>query len=91
MKALEAPDIYHSPDCEGDGRRVQLSDDGSHYISLSREVSVYRDKLTGDALVAWTNSYTGEQSEVSLVTMIMIMMMMIMTMTRYHSGVPCGE
>ena len=66
-----------------------MSDDGSHYISLSREVSVYRDKLTGDTLVAWTNSYTGEQSEVSLVTMIMINMMI--TMTRYHSGVPCGE
>ena len=69
-----------------------MSDDGSHYISLSREVSVYRDKLTGDTLVAWTNSYTGEQSEVTLVTMIMIMMIMtIMTMTRCHSGVPCGE
>ena len=55
-------------------RRVQLSDDGSHYISLSREVSVYRDKLTGDALVAWTNSYTGEQSEVTktIVTMTIV-------------------
>ena len=68
MKAL---DKCPSPDCEGDGRRVQLSDDGSHYISLSREVSVYRDKLTGDNLVAWTNSYTGEQSEVTRVIMIM--------------------
>merc|ERR1719341_278984 len=45
-------------------RSVRMSDDGGHYISLSREVSVYRDKLTGDVLVAWTNSYTGEQSEV---------------------------
>ena len=52
-----------------------MSDDGSHYISLSREVSMYMDKLTGDNLLAWTNSYTGEQSEVTLVIMMMIMMM----------------
>ena len=38
---------------------------------------MYRDKLTGDTLVAWTNSYTGEQSEVTLVIMIMTMLMVI--------------
>ena len=65
-------------------RSVRMSDDGSHYISLSREVSVYRDKLTGDILVAWTNSYTGEQSEV----IMMITMMIIITLLQ---GVSCGE
>ena len=60
-----------------------MSDDGSHYISLSREVSVYRDKLTGDVLVAWTNSYSGEQSEVTMMMMTVIMIvMMIMTTLR---------
>ena len=54
-----------------------MSDDGGHYISLSREVSVYRDKLTGDALVAWTNSYTGEQSEVSMMMIGIMIVMMI--------------
>ena len=47
-----------------EARSVELSEDGSHYVSLSREVSVYRDKLTGDPLAAWTNTFTGEQSEV---------------------------
>ena len=65
-------------------RSVRMSDDDSHYISLSREVSVYRDKLTGDILVAWTNSYTGEQSEV----IMMITMMIIITLLQ---GVSCGE
>ena len=61
-------------------RRVRMSDDGSHYISLSREVSVYRDKLTGDVLVAWTNSYSGEQSEVTMMMMtVRMIVMMIMT------------
>ena len=55
-----------------------MSDDGGHYISLSREVSVYRDKLTGDVLVAWTNSYTGEQSEVTMMMMTVIMIVMMM-------------
>ena len=61
-----------------------MSDDGGHYISLSREVSVYRDKLTGDALVAWTNSYSGEQSEVTMMvrTVIMIVMMIMTTLRR---------
>ena len=62
-------------------RSVRMSDDDSHYISLSREVSVYRDKLTGDILVAWTNSYTGEQSEVIMI-MIIVMMMIITLLLR---------
>ena len=61
-------------------RSVRMSDDDSHYISLSREVSVYRDKLTGDILVAWTNSYTGEQSEV--IMMIMVMIILILSLLR---------
>ena len=44
-------------------RRVYQEEDG-HYVSLSREVSVYRDRETGDVLVAWTNSYSGTDSEV---------------------------
>ena len=44
-------------------RKVYLESDG-HYVSLSREVSMYKDKDTGDVLVAWTNSYTDEDNEV---------------------------
>ena len=44
-------------------RKVYLEPDG-HYVSLSREVSVYKDKYTGDVLLAWTNSYSDEDNEV---------------------------
>eukprot|EP00091_Calanus_sinicus_P011116 TRINITY_DN25303_c0_g1_i1.p2 TRINITY_DN25303_c0_g1~~TRINITY_DN25303_c0_g1_i1.p2 ORF type:complete len:159 (-),score=41.03 TRINITY_DN25303_c0_g1_i1:208-639(-) len=44
-------------------RGVFKQEDGS-YISLSREVSVYRDLDTGDILEAWTNIYSNEENEV---------------------------
>lgn len=44
-------------------RSVELQEDGS-YISLSREVSVYKDLATGDILQAWSSIYTGTDNEV---------------------------
>ena len=44
-------------------RRVYQEAEG-HYVSLSREVSMYLDKETGDLLVAWSNSYTEKENEV---------------------------
>jgi len=44
-------------------RSVQPQVDGT-YLSLSREVSIYRDFKTGDILQAWSSIYTGVSNEV---------------------------
>ena len=49
---------------EGFNIRSVYQNDDESYVSLSREVSVYRDVMTGDILEAWTNIYSGEENEV---------------------------
>ena len=44
-------------------RSVYKNEDGS-YVSLSREVSVYKDLETGDILEAWPNVYSNKDNEV---------------------------